>query len=61
MDIHPANRQIGWVMGRGRWKDQDSNAKWYTGGGVDTLLTDPKKKFVDAILDFYIISSLIVL
>jgi len=39
MDLHPANRQLGWVMGKGRWNTRDSYSSSSTGGGVDILLT----------------------
>jgi hypothetical protein len=39
MDLHPANRQLGWVMGKGRWNTRDSYSSSVTGGGVDILLT----------------------
>ena len=39
MDLHPANRQLGWVIGKGRWNTRDSYSSSVTGGGVDILLT----------------------
>jgi hypothetical protein len=39
MDLHPANRQLGWVMGKGRWNTRDNYSSSSTGGGVDILLT----------------------
>jgi hypothetical protein len=46
LDIRPANRQLGWVMGKGRWKARDSYASILTGGGVDLLLTGPRESLV---------------
>ncbi len=39
MDLHPANGQLGWVLGKGRWNTRDSYSRSITGGGVDILIT----------------------
>jgi hypothetical protein len=39
MDLHPGNRQLGWVLGKGRWNTRDNYSSSVTGGGVDILLT----------------------
>jgi hypothetical protein len=44
MDVHPANRQLGWVLGKGRWNTRDSYSSSVTGGGVDILLTANTKE-----------------
>jgi hypothetical protein len=44
MDVHPANRRLGWVMGKGRWNTGDGHSSSSTGGGVDILLTANSKE-----------------
>lgn len=39
MDLHPANRHFGWVLGKGRWNTRDTHLNTVTGGGIDILLT----------------------
>jgi hypothetical protein len=44
MDLHPRNRQLGWVLGKGRWNARDKHSSSTTGGDVDILLTANSKE-----------------
>lgn len=50
MDLHPAHRRLGWVIGKGRWNTRDGHSSCsVTAGGVDILLTaDTKEPFLRA-------------